>query len=162
MVADYLCNSPFANHSQRGWITLASFALQAVGVGALLLLPLLSIQGLPPLQWMAALVAPAPPPGPAPVAPPRSQVARTNMIGRTLMTPAHIPRAIVNLNEADPPPAPELPGGPGVPGGTGLPGTPNFVLDGLGRTTNPMPFLSPSPTVGPVRVSQMMEGNLIH
>jgi protein TonB len=161
--AEYLDDSVRDNRSHRGRITLASFVLQAVAIGGLLLLPLLSMQGLPPLQLMAALMAPAPPPGPAPAAQrPSHNVATSNMIGHTLMTPTQIPRAILNLNETAVPPAPEFLGGPGVPGGTGLPGTSNFVLFGLGPGTNSMPILSPPPVVQPVRVSHMMEGNLIH
>jgi periplasmic protein TonB len=159
--AEYLDDSAWENRSHRGWITLASFVVQAVAIGGLLLLPLLSMQGLPPLQLMAALMAPAPPPGPAPAVHQRSAISASNVIGRALMTPTHIPRAILNLNETAVPPAPDL-GAPGVPGGTGLPGTSNFVLFGLGPGTNSMPILSPPPVVRPVRVSHMMEGNLIH
>jgi protein TonB len=152
----------WANRSHRGWTTLLSFALQVVAIGALLLLPLLSLQGLPPLQLMAALVAPAPPPGPAPAVSTRSQtVPVSNMIGHSLMMPTHIPPEIANLNETEAPPALEFLGGPVVPG-AGPPGARNFVLYGLGPGTNPLPLLSPPPAVRQVRVSHIMEGNLIH
>jgi periplasmic protein TonB len=161
--AEYLNDSAWDNRSHRGWTTLASFALQAVAIGTLLLLPLLSIQGLPPLQLMAALMAPTPPPGPPPaVQRPSQNVATSNILGRTLMMPTHIPRTIENLNETDMPPAPELFAGPSVPGSTGPPGTRNFMLDGLGPGTNPLPLPAPPPAVRQVRVSHMMEGNLVH
>ena len=163
MFADYLGEYSWANRSHRGWTTLASFTLQVVAIGALLLLPLLSIQGLPRLQLMAALVAPAPPPGPAPAISARSRtVAPSNMIGPSLMMPTHIPREIERLNETEAPPALEFPGAAVVPGGTGPPGARNFVLYGLGPGSNPLPVLSPPPAVRQVRVSHMMEGNLIH
>jgi periplasmic protein TonB len=159
--ADYLDGGTWANRSHRGWTTLLSFAVQTTAIGGLLLLPLLSMQALPPLQLMAALVAPAP--GPAPAVPARSHVAPTsNMIGRTLMMPRQIPRKIANLNETEAPPALEFPGTPGVPGGTGSAGARNSMMEGFGSGTNAMPILSPPPAVHQVRVSHMMEGNLIH
>ena len=36
-----LLDSPWPNRSRRGWSTLASFAVQALAVGSLLLLPLI-------------------------------------------------------------------------------------------------------------------------
>jgi protein TonB len=156
--AEYVNGSAWDNRSHRGWATLVSFALQAVAIGALLLLPLLSIQDLPPLQLMAALMAPTPPPGPPPAVQRHSpSVATSNLMGRTLMMPTQIPGTIAHLNGADVPAAPEL-----VGGSTGPPGARNFVLDGLGPGLNPMPLLAPPPVVRQVRVSHMMEGNLIH
>jgi len=161
--ADYMGEYSWANRSHRGWTTLVSFALQVVAMGTLLLLPLLSIQGVPPLQLMAALVAPAPPPWPAPAVSTRSQtVPPSNMIGHSLMMPRHIPREVANLNETELPPPLEFPGGPAVPGGTGPPGARNPVFDSLGSGTTSTPLLSPPPAARPVRVSHMMEGNLIH
>jgi periplasmic protein TonB len=161
--ADYPNGVTWANRSHRGWTTLLSFALQVTAIGALLLLPLLSIEGLPPLQLMAALVAPAPPPAPAPTVQARPQVApASNMLGHSVMMPTHIPREIAVLNENEAPPPLELPGAPGVPGSTGSAGLRNSVLDGLGAGTNALPILSPPPVVHQVRISHMMEGNLIH
>jgi protein TonB len=159
--AGYLDGGTWANRSHRGWTTLLSFAVQTTATGGLLLLPLLSIQGLPPLQLMAALVAPAP--GPAPAVPARSHVAPTsNMIGRNLMMPRQIPRKIANFNETEAPPALEFAATPGVPGGTGSAGARNLMMEGFGSGTNAIPILSPPPAVHQVRVSHMMEGNLIH
>lgn len=163
MFADYLDSGTWANRSHRGWTTLLSFALQFTAIGGLLLLPLLSIQGLPSLQLMAALVAPAPPPAPAPAVQERSQVTPTsNMLGHSVMMPTHIPREIAFLNENEAPPPLVLPGAPGMPGSTGSSGARNPIWDSLGAGTNAMPILSPPPTVHQVRVSHMMEGNLIH
>jgi hypothetical protein len=49
MFADLLTNSEWSNHSHRGWTTLMSFALQALALGCLLLLPLFYTEGLPKL-----------------------------------------------------------------------------------------------------------------
>jgi protein TonB len=162
MLADSLCDSPWENRSHRGWTTLASFAMQAVAVASLLLLPLIYTSGLPQIQSMAALVAPAPPPAPPrpathmPVAnPPESNLAAN---GR-FMSPQFIPRTIEQTTEAVPPPAPEL-GGPGVRGGTGDRLASNSVFDSLGNgfslVAPPLP-----PAARPPRVSVMMQGNLI-
>jgi periplasmic protein TonB len=163
MFGEYLNGDAWANRPHQSWTTLVSFSLQVVAVAAFLLLPLLSIQGLPPLQWTAALVAPAPPPGRAPAVRQQSRMTATsNMIGRDLMMPNRIPHEIANLNETEVPPPLEFSGGPGVPGSTGSVGARNFVWDGLGAGTSSMPILSPPPSVQHVRVSHMMEGNLIH
>ena len=62
MFADSFCDSGWSNRSHRGWTTLLSFALQALAVGCVLLLPLLYTQRLPRLALLAPLLAPAPPP----------------------------------------------------------------------------------------------------
>ena len=161
MFASFLDDPLWANRSHRGWTTLASFALQTLAIGGLLLLPLLYIQALPQLQLMAALVAPAPPPAPAPA--PQAHAPATspsNMMGPTLLMPRSIPRTIAILNDSGPPP--ELPSGPGVPGSTGLPGAQNPVWGSIGEGMNPLPLPPPVPTARPLRVSHVMEGNLIH
>jgi periplasmic protein TonB len=162
MFGEYLNGDVWANRSHRSWTTLVSFALQILAVAGLLLLPLLSVQGLPTLQLMAALVAPAPPPGPAPMVRGTRPSAMSNTIGTGLMMPSRIPPEIAIVNETEAPPPLEFAGTPGVPGSTGSAGARNFVLDGLGAGTSSMPILSPPPSVQHVRVSHMMEGNLIH
>jgi len=47
MFADSFCDSSWANRSHRGWTTLVSFAVQALVLGSLLLLPLFYTGGLP-------------------------------------------------------------------------------------------------------------------
>lgn len=163
MFAPYVDGAAWNNRSHRGWTTLASFTVQVLAVGALLLLPLLSVQTLPQLQLMEALWTPAPPPGPPPAAPARSPVhAATNMVGSRVMTPTRIPREIQMLNENVVPPPLETPGGPGVPGGTGSSDVRNFVPGGLGPANTSIPVVITAPSVRPPRISHMMEGNLIH
>jgi hypothetical protein len=41
MFADPFCDTPWAHTSRRGWTTLISFAAQILGVGVVLLLPLI-------------------------------------------------------------------------------------------------------------------------
>ena len=161
MLCDYP-NDPAWGSSHRGWTTLLSFVLQATAITILLFLPLLSIHGLPPLQLIAALAAPASPPPRAPRGSSRRPDTPTsNLFGQRLMMPTRIPHDIANLNESELPPAPEFPGEPGVVGSIGSGDGRNSVLFGTGSTTNSMPLLSPTPAVRPVRISHMMEGNLI-
>jgi len=161
MFTSFLDSPLWIDRSHRGWTTLASFALQTLAVGVLLLLPLLYIQALPQLQQMAALVAPTPPPAPAPAPPTHGQsTSASNMMGPVLLMPRSIPTTIAVLNDSGPPP--ELPSGPGIPGSTGVPGAGNAVWGGSGVGMNPLPLPPPVPTTRPLRVSHMMEGNLIY
>jgi len=162
MFADSLLDSPWADRSRRGWTTLFSFALQALSVGGLLLLPLLYTQGLPQLQLLSALIAPVPPPAPAP-APVRNAHESTSNVssdGR-MVAPRTVPREILRVDEPNAPPPIEL-GGMRVPGGTGDSTAPNAVLDSIGRGINVIVPPPPAPSVHPLRVSRMMEGNLIY
>jgi periplasmic protein TonB len=162
MFADSLLDNPRANRLRRGWTTLASFGLQALVVGALLMLPLIYTQGMPQLQLMAALVAPAPPPGPPPaVTHPRaaSAVVQSNMLGEHLLAPQSIPQSVVLIVETSPPPP--LDPGSWIPGGTGDRsggGSVPYALAGPPAVVVP----PPPPVARPPRVSRMMEGNLVH
>jgi protein TonB len=163
MFADSLIDTPWTDRSRRGWTTLVSFAMQAAGVGGLLLLPLLYTQGLPQLQLMSSLVAPAPPPAPPAPAPVRDTHASSNLSpdGR-IVAPPSVPREILNIDEPIAPPPVNL-DGLGVSGGTGDPTARNGVLNSIGsglRAFVPPP--PPTPSAHPPRVSRMMEGNLIY
>ena len=89
MFADFSPDSDWPSHSHRGWTTLISFALQALAVGCVLLLPLLYTEGLPRLVLLAPLLTPAPPPS-APPEQPRHNLPSTgqsNMMGTRLVAP---------------------------------------------------------------------------
>jgi hypothetical protein len=66
MFADLLSDSEWSNQSHRGWTTLVSFAVQALGLGCLLVLPLFYTDGLPKLTLIGRILAPAPAPAPRP------------------------------------------------------------------------------------------------
>jgi protein TonB len=161
MFADSLIDSAWPDRSRRGWTTLASFALQALAVGCLLLLPLLYTQGLPKLALLAPLLAPAPPPAlqPAPPQPATPSPAQSNLIGIHLLAPAEIPAVVSQLTETAAPP-PVDPAALGVNHGTGDPRSVGTVIDsilGSGYLAAP-----PAPSVAHhPPVSHMMEGNLI-
>jgi protein TonB len=162
MFADSLLDSPWADRSRRGWTTLVSFALQAVAVGGLLLLPLLYTQGLPQFQLISALMAPTPPPAPT-LGPARNAHESTSNMSSEgkVIAPRYVPKEILRLDEPTAPPSLDVPG-LRVPGGTGDSTVPNVVLESIGNRTNVIvPPPPPAPSSHPPRVSRMMEGNLI-
>ena len=164
MFRDFVDEAPWAGYWHRSGTTLVSFALQTIAVGLLLLLPLFYTQALPQVQWIEHQFL-TPPPGPV-AAPPRVRthapnILASNMAGRILLAPQHIPSAIAILNETEVPPPIELPGDLEVQGGTGGPAARNPVWNSIGTGLNPA--LPPAPIAPrPLRVSHMMEGNLIH
>jgi protein TonB len=164
MFADSLLDSPWADRSRRGWTTLVSFALQAVAVGSLLLLPPLYTQGLPQFQLISALIAPTPPPAPPPLGPARTARQTTSNVssdGRVI-APRFVPTEILRVDEASAPPPVDL-GGSGVYGGTGDSMARNGLLESIGRGLRAIVPPPPPTTSGhPPRVSRMMEGNLIY
>ena len=162
MSTDFLSDSTWGNQSRQGWTTLGSFALQALLISALLVLPLLYTTGLPRLQLISPLLVPTPPPGPAPRSRMASAVASaSSMRGYALLTPRRIPRAIEHVDDAGttPPPSLDL-GATLAPGGAGTSLAPGSVFGSTGARAGPeMPRLAPS---APPRVSRIMEGNLIY
>jgi protein TonB len=159
MFADSFCDSGWSNRSNRGWTTLASFAVQSLAVGCLLLLPLIYTQGLPRLALLVPVLAPAPPPAPHP-APPHSNSppAQSNMIETRLLSPAQIPQDVSMLTETTPP-APVLDAtGFGVSHGTG--DARGAVLGSIPASDLVLPP-PPPPAARHPPVSRMMEGNLI-
>jgi periplasmic protein TonB len=161
MFADSLLDSQWGNRSHRGWTTLASFALQAAGVAALLLLPLLYTQGFLPLQPHGEIVAPMPQLEPAAEratasAPGLSVVSEVH--GLALQAPQHVPDRISMDPDAGLPPTVNFGGGSGANTcGRACQGVPSSI--GTGPAVIP-----PPPSVPPVRqrTSVMMEGSLIH
>ncbi len=131
MFADSLLDYHWANRSRRGWMTLVACALHALGISLLLLLPLIYTQGLPRLQKLEVLGAPAPPPAPARMRPERA--AQSNMVGERLLTPSRIPHVITSINETTPPP-PFDPGGSGILGSTGNSSSNNSVIASIGNS----------------------------
>jgi periplasmic protein TonB len=140
-----------------GWATLASFTFQALGLSLLLLIPILTIQGPPKLQWLESPML-TPPPAPTPLAPGQRPIHSSNISAEHLMQPPMIPSTIANLNEPQVGSAPDLN---------------NIVADGgigrsrlgvLGSTNLSVDVAPPSthaPT-GPLKISHWAEGNIIY
>ncbi len=152
--------------TRRKSSTVASFILQAVLVGVIVLIPLIFTQALPLKEvTKTMLVAPPPPPppppppaasAPHPVEPVKSEV---NDTGR-LITPTKVPKQVSMIKESAAPPPPVAGVAGGVPGGV-VGGQIGGVVGGVvGAVPTPAPSLAPSPKR--VHVSQgVTEGLLI-
>src|SRR3954451_22247305 len=147
MFADLLSDSEWSNQSHRGWTTLVSFAVQALGLGCLLVLPLFYKDGLPKLTLIRRIVAPAPAPA-APPTPPRSSSplpTQSNLIGDRLIIPQHIPPNVTMLTDAAPPAPIVDPSAVEVSHGFGNAHIHSSVSDGIGDSNVVLP--PPAPTV---------------
>src|ERR1017187_10386222 len=128
-----LLDSPWPNRSRRGWSTLASFAVQALAVGSLLLLPLIYTSGLPLLRWIGLPLMVAP--SSAPLADAHVRTANSpgnhqHTIG-TMVAPQSVPRTIESGNGMAIPSAPDL-RGVGVSDASNARVSGNGGWDGLG------------------------------
>ena len=149
---------PGADHSHRSWTTLASFAAQALAVGALLMLPLICPEALPHLRLVGPDVIAPPPAAPAPLTGPHSATGSSNISSdHRLIEPPAIPPTIQHVEETSAPPPVDL-GDIGVAHGTGDARASNPIA-GAGNGMNAV--LPPPPVAGKPPISHMMEGNLI-
>jgi protein TonB len=162
MFADPSYDTAWAPSSRRGWTTLVSFALQTLGVGVLLFLPLIYNEAIPAIKLASVLAAPLPPPGPPPApSHPRGPRTQTNMNGAQVVMPSAFPDHPAMLHDAPVSESVSIDDTRGVPGGTGARGDPNGVINSVGIAAV-MPPPAPKPVARPPRISRMMEGNLIH
>jgi len=166
LFADSMLETSWAQRTRRSWTTLTSFGLQALGIGLLLLLPVLKTVGLPSARTVSTPIslgrrAPMPLAAtPRTTAPSRAQ---NNFANPRLVAPGHVPPLIAMV--ADDPSA-KSPGGPtgGSEIGNGGPGFLPGSGDGLPtsligtRAILPTP---PSTVTRAIRTSSMLEGNLI-
>ena len=162
MFADSMLETSWAQRSRRSWMTLTSFGLQALVVGLLLLLPLIRPVALPFMRPLPTPISMTVPAGPPPIEPQTrtATVRQSNLLNNVLMQPAYIPSIVAIVTEE--PTAPQVgPGGPYAPAGTG--GGPDGVPYWVGNPSNPLPSPPPvpKPATPPIRISHMMEGNLI-
>jgi len=160
MFADSLLETSWAERGRRSWMTLTSFGLQAVIVGLLLLISLLTTVGLPSGRTVSTPISLGRrDPGPAPQ--PHGGRTRSMQIvtfnGR-IMAPGRIPHGISNGKEttevAGPIGDPSLPIGPYVRDGPGLP------IPFSGGTQPVMP-VAPKPVTKIFRTSSILQGSLI-
>jgi len=156
--------------SRQTWATLASFIVQCLMLGVLILLPLYFTEQLPKSQLLTFLIAPPPPPPPPPAA---QQVARIVkqiqsdlLSGGQLRTPSRIPQKVQMIKEEEAPPPMPSTGGivGGVPGG--IPGGQlGGVIGGIVNATSNLAYIPKLQPVVPqrIRVSQgVTSGMLIH
>ena len=162
MLTTGIADATWEETSRRTWATLTSFAAQAVGLGILLLLPLIYTQGLPQLKLLTTPIpvpAAAEPPAPAQERM-RESKPQTNMIGTRILEPASVPSEVLQLNESSLP-APISAGDLGVVGSTGR--NSHGVIDSIINSSSMVqPPPAPAPVARPPRVSAMMQGLLVH
>ena len=126
------------------WTVAVSFAIQALLLGVMVIIPLLNYYELPATELMTFLVAPPPPPPPPP--PPAAAVIQ-KVIPREfdtgkLVQPTEIPDEIAIIKEEDMPPAATIAGVVGgVPGGT-IGGSLGGVIGGI---ISNQPLVAPPP-----------------
>lgn len=162
MFADSLLDSHWENRSRRGWTTLASFALQTLGIVVVLMLPLLYTEGIPKLHLVSASAPIGPPPGPPPVAQRHAAITQmqSNLFHGFVVAPPTISIGVMHVIDNSSP-QDAAPCTVCVPGGTGsMPGA-NSIFNSVGTG---IPLVPPPPALvaHPPRISHMMEGNLIY
>jgi protein TonB len=141
----------------RRWTALASFIMQVIGIGLLLLLPILTIPGPPLLTRIRSSVL-APPPGPAPAVRVERTTTLSNFHEGHLQEPQTIPDTITNLREPQIASAPDL-DNIAVIGATGASG--RGIAHSLGSSFDVItPPRVPTPA-RPLKLSHWAEGNLI-
>ena len=159
--------STWDKSAHRRWTALASFTVQAFGLSLLLLIPLLTIQSPPKVQWLEPPIF-TPPAGPAPAAQqPRpissSTIVSMNILEGPLQQPPTIPSTIADLNEPQVASAPNL-DDIAVTGGTntrgrGITGPIGPGVDVAALSSSSAP--TPAPALS-LKLSHWAEGNLIY
>src|ERR1700751_3093245 len=102
MFADSLLENHWTNHGRRGWATLASFALQTLEIGILLMI---YTEGIPRLH-LVSMSAPLPPPGPPPATQSHAgtRPVESNMFHGIVVSPPTIPVGVTPLVDEPAPP----------------------------------------------------------
>ena len=160
MFADSLLEASWAYKGRRSWTTLTSFGLQAVAIGLLLIIPVLTTVGLPAVRTVSTPVGFfRRDPGPAPhtASAPRAGAMQIIPYAGRLMAPSRIPPTIA---PTDGPVAPPMGPDGGIYGGPSVGSDPELPLPTIG--TRIMPAIPTPPTIKrEFRQSSMLEGSLI-
>jgi protein TonB len=154
-------NSSWDECSRRGLTTLTSFALQALAVGVLLIVPLLRPTGLPLFRQLSTPISlgqPQAEPAEARTHAGGNSAALSNPADIVLRQPTRIPNHIETAGDDAPVP---IGGGPVIPGLRDA-GGPGGVPNSVGTGSLPIMPAAPVPAVHAVRLSHMSEGDLIH
>jgi periplasmic protein TonB len=155
MFADSLRES---HYSGRGWITLATFAVQTLTVAMLLALPLLHTEGLPRTHSTVEPILSSPLPD-APLENRRLISHPSNRVTVALIVPRQASHEVKLTPLENSPPQVEV-GLGGIPEGTGNRSNGDSIINSIANYISNF-SLPPTPPRQPPRVSRMMEGNLI-
>ncbi len=131
MFADSLLESNL-DRTNRGWTTLASFAMQTLGMAILLMLPLLYTEGLPKLHLVSVSTPIGPPRGEPPATQQHAAVRQrqSNLFHEIVVSPSSIPIGVKPIIEDSFPQVEAC--NVCVPGGIGTANGANSVLDSVG------------------------------
>ncbi len=152
MFADSFCETHRSSRIQRARASLLSFTAQGIAIGILLLVPLFYSQGIPQIFSFSPLVVPA-----APVMQPVATTSHTSNrpgFGTVLnVVRNYKPIGIQNDPEPLAPPALDFHDPDGA----------NSVAVGIPNSTGTalVTLASPPAATKPLRISRMMEGNLL-
>jgi periplasmic protein TonB len=158
-------SSPFeatrSERTRRGWLTLTSFALQALLIAILLIVPLLRPSAFPSFHQLTTPVSLGPVGDTVPVI--RSRTAGNGVSiapsENAIHLPTHIPTStLTSGQDATPESAPIGPFGLVTSGGGDPRGLRNLFA---GETPTTIPSPPPLPAAHTVHVSHMSEGDLI-
>jgi protein TonB len=153
--------SSWDERSRRGLTTLTSFGLQALFVGVLLVLPMLRPQSLPLFRRLSTPTSLGQPLEDYSASSVRASGTATARSNTPIIILPSRPRLHWGLPARSDDAPPEIPGsGPYIPG-TRTGAGPGGVLDSLGGARPIMP-IAPVTVTGPVRISRMSEGDLVH
>jgi len=164
MFADAMLETSWTQRSRRSWITVTSFAVQAVATAILLMLPLIRNAALPAGHTLPTPVTWGAPPAlhPIPQRPHSVTTVQSNLSNNVLIAPRQTPRSVAMIQDFVAPPQINF-AESGVPGGREI-GSPSGVWRSLINSPE-HPAIPPSPVpaliVRPLRISHMNEGNLI-
>lgn len=168
---------PVAARTRRAWTVAVSFLSQVLGIGFLILVPLIITDSLPKGRLHDLLFAPTPPPArPAPPAMKAVQVVSTERIPvrptKTLVQPGLMPKKAQVIVD---PPDVARPGGPqgqpigiegGMPGGDEPSGVLREIIEAARPPAPPTPVRNERPIERPpqrvVMGGNVLEGKLIH
>jgi protein TonB len=160
MFAESFLETSWAERGRRGWMTLTSFGLQAVIVGLLLLIPLLTTVGLPSGRTVSTpITLGRRDPGPSPrVHGGGSRGMRIIPYNGRIMAPGYIPKGIHKGGDVA-----EQSSGDDV--GTGIVGLPYGPDNGIRlpftEETRPVMPVAPKPVTKVFRTSSILQGSLI-
>ena len=161
MFAESLLEISWAQRSRRGWMTATSFGLQALAIGVLLTMPLLTTVGVPLARTVSTPITMGRrDPRPAPVTAHAHNAAIPMVpIQGSIMAPKRVPNGIDR--SADAPSSDHGADGPTI-GDLGLALGPSggFPLPFAG--TRPIMPVIAGPAVRPFRTSFMLQGSLLH
>ena len=157
MFADSLLETSWAEHGRRSWTTMTSFGLQAVIIGLLFMIPLLTTVGLPSARTVSTPISFGhTDPGPTPPVRGSAEQHGIQIIpyeGRIML-----PSRFSHSTPAETTPYEGPVGPPGI--GNYVGAGPSFPIPTSG--THPVMPITPPPTIRhEFRTSKMLEGSLI-